>query len=776
MRRTLRSPLAILLVAYLVLGTVYSVVTPIFEASDELWHYPMVKYLADHSLALPVQDPAVQTAWRQEGSQPPLYYMLGAVLTFWIDTSDLDKVRHMNPNPNLGVVLPDGNVNMIMHDPDLEAFPWHGTVLAVHLVRMLSVVLGAVTVAITYLLVSELFPGNPWLALLAAAFTAFNPMFLFISGSVNNDNLSNALASVLLVMIVRLLKRTTAPSIRELVLIGLAAGAGMLAKFNIGFLLPIIALSLAILAYRLRNWRIFVMGSLITGTLTAVIGGWWYIRNAQLYGDVTGLNTFIQIVGPRQIPANLPQLWSERFTFMMSYWGFFGGVNVPMPDSVYLIFNLIAGVAVVGLLITLVNFLRHRQRSRVEWPILLGRAVTAIWIVVLFISLLRWTSATWASQGRLMFTAIAPISMWMAVGLWAWGRLRWTLAAGSLIWFGAAVSLIAPLLIWGSYFNPYRFGSPSFEGIESALTFCETDQPHPCLRMPELQPIPQAVHVGEYLRFDERFEFTNGDHFTRDWSVFIHLVNDDGVIVAQRDVSLGQGQWATSLMKVAPGNGIDSNNKVRNWVNTFAIRLPDYAYAPQTLHVYMGFYDLKSPTFQRMIARGGEVTPDNRVLLGTVQLLPRESTLNVPNPMSVNFGGEADLVGYDVSSLRMAPYQHVTVTLYWRARHPMTTDYRVFVHVLKPNTTEVYGGDDAMPAAWTRPTSTWKVDEIIQDTHTFKINPNAPPGIWTIEVGMYQLTADNQFHRLRIVTPDGAEAEDFLYLTRVKMDLAPDVF
>ncbi len=55
MRRWLYAILA----AYVVLATIYSVVTPIFEASDELWHYPMVQYLATHGLALPPQTPGV---------------------------------------------------------------------------------------------------------------------------------------------------------------------------------------------------------------------------------------------------------------------------------------------------------------------------------------------------------------------------------------------------------------------------------------------------------------------------------------------------------------------------------------------------------------------------------------------------------------------------------------------------------------------------------------------------------------------------------------------
>jgi len=837
----------ILLIAYILLASLYSVVTPIFEASDELWHYPMVKYLADHALALPVQDPNVATAWRQEGSQPPLYYMLGAILTFRIDTSDLDKVRKLNPHADIGIVVPDGNYNMVVHDPAVESFPWRGTVLAVHLVRFLSVALGAVTVTMTYLLTCELFPVVPsspgpfplrgkgrntplpegeglgvrvhWLALAAAAFVAFNPMFLFISGSVNNDNLSNVLASVLLVLIARMLKRTDTPSVRELIVIGVTAGAGMLAKFNIGFLLPLIALSLAILAYRLRSWRVFIMGSAITGLLTIGIASWWYIRNMQLYGDPTGLNMFIRIVGPRNIPANWAQLWSERHTFLMSYWGFFGGVNVPLPDVVYTIFNGIAALAAVGVIVGVARGianphpkpLPHKEGGASapgiplpslwgkgqgmggNWPILLGRLFTAIWIVVLFAGLIRWTTATWASQGRLIFTAIAPLSMWMAWGLWQLGRpvplVRWRLA-GIGVWGFVVVAAIAPVDLSHKYFNLYALNSglysdfiatpPHYFGPADAV-FCETAadakdiEQRPCLHLMSsiISLTIPSIHVGEYFSFSPIFTILQ-QPFTQDWSAFIHLENKDGVIVAQRDVYLGQGQFATSLLSVAEQH--KRSYVFLEWRNRFAVLIPDYAYAPQTLRVYLGFYNVK--TGQRMKLYGSEYddTASNRALLGAIQILPRESSLNIPNPMSVNFGDEAELVGYDVSRLVMYPNSPVKVTFYWRAKHPITTDYRVFTQILEPNTTHVFGADDSMPVQWTRPTHTWQPGEIIKDEHIFTVNKDAPPGTWQIAVGMYELMPDQQFRRLRIITPDGGEANDILYLTRVKINLPPDDF
>ena len=88
-RRWVRAESGILLVVLLftVLAGAYSIITPMFEAPDELHHYFYVKHLADGN-TLPIQDPAVESLWAQEGSQPPLYYALAALATSWIDTSD----------------------------------------------------------------------------------------------------------------------------------------------------------------------------------------------------------------------------------------------------------------------------------------------------------------------------------------------------------------------------------------------------------------------------------------------------------------------------------------------------------------------------------------------------------------------------------------------------------------------------------------------------------------------------------------------------------------
>ena len=164
--------LTLIIILFVLLGFLYAIISPAFEVSDELWHYPMVRHLADGN-HLPVQvfDPALAGPWKQEASQPPLYYWLGAALTFWIDTSDMGEVRQENPHVDNGLITQDGNRNLVVHNPTIN--PWQGTLLALRLVRLFSVLISAGTVFLTYSIAKKAVPDRPEIALGAAAVNAF---------------------------------------------------------------------------------------------------------------------------------------------------------------------------------------------------------------------------------------------------------------------------------------------------------------------------------------------------------------------------------------------------------------------------------------------------------------------------------------------------------------------------------------------------------------------------------------------------------------------------
>ena len=83
-----------ILAAFVALCLIYAWATQVFEASDELWHFGLVDYIADTG-ELPVQNPDIETAWEQEGSQPPLYYLISAALVSPIDRSDIYLMRSL---------------------------------------------------------------------------------------------------------------------------------------------------------------------------------------------------------------------------------------------------------------------------------------------------------------------------------------------------------------------------------------------------------------------------------------------------------------------------------------------------------------------------------------------------------------------------------------------------------------------------------------------------------------------------------------------------------
>lgn len=764
-----RTGLILILAIFVLLASVYSLVTPLFEASDELWHYPMVQVMAEHGLAIPVQDPAQPGPWRQEGGQPPLYYMIGAAATFWIDTGDMEQVRRLNPHTTMGAVVPDGNVNMVAHDADQESFPWSGTVLAMRIVRGLSILMGLGTVFLTYCLGRELFPHSALIPLGAAAFTAFNPMFLFISAVINNDNLSTLLATAILLLIVRLVRRRDPPPLRGYVVLGAAAGAGMLSKFQIGFLLPLIAVALLIVSIRARDWRPVVIGGAISGGLTILIAGWWYWRNYDLYGDATGINVFLDMVGRRAVPADLPQLWTERETFMMSFWGLFGGVNVPMSDAVYRGFNAITAAGIVGLGAALVSALVAARRKRGDQAapgMRLAYLLVAIWPVIVFISLISWTRQTWASQGRLWFSALAPLNIALAAGLAWWGKTIHHrghrahgeeqerekqrgagIVLGAVGVFFVGVAAITP---WATIRPAYTLDREAYwtgqtleSGATHAACFSEPGAARDALCM-AYQQLSGTIQPGKYLKFSPVLTVTGT--LTRNWSLFVHLVNEDGLIEAQRDIYPGGGLMATSDLKLDD-----------TWNNLIAVLIPNGLYTPQTLSVYLGFYHL--PTRDRMIASGPGADTANRVYLGQVRLETPPGS--VPNPVNVNFGGLVRLRGYEVSNRSLNPGEETTITLYWEALKSLDQEYVVSIQIIDPNTFTKAAQADRPPLI------PWQRARTIPDARTLAIAPDAAPGSYRMLVRVY--LANDPAGTLRVRGEAGVQSEDFVWLSWIQV-------
>jgi 4-amino-4-deoxy-L-arabinose transferase-like glycosyltransferase len=724
--------LVLVLILYLVLAMVYSVTTPIFEASDELWHYPFVKHLADGG-GLPVQHPDQIGPWRQEGSQPPLYYFLGALVTGWIDTSDMDTVRRINPHADMGVLTRDRNVNMVIHT-EREAFPYRGTALAVHIVRWMSVLMGAVTVLAAYFLARELCPGDKIVALSTACLTAFNPMFLFITSSVNNDALVIMLSALCIWLIAKYVAGS--PSHVEWALLGVLLGLASLAKTSALGMLPLAALAVVVIARRHRPWRYLLVTGLLIGLPVALIGGWWYYRNWRLYHDPLGFSAFVAIIGARYPVPTLRQLLGEWKGFVMSYWGFFGGVNLAAPDGVYLILSAFGLLGLVGAPVHIWRTYRAQKPPWREWAQL---ALITLWPCILFASLIRWTMMTPASQGRLLFPGLTALSLLMAMGLagMVHGRYR-ALLPGAM----AAIMLVSAaalpfVTIRPAYALPPLLGEEEITGISHRLDVTFEDK---------IRLLGYDLDVEEAIPGDEvaLTLYWEGRGYTaqalapmrEDYSVFVHLLGASDLIIGQRDVYPGQGNYATSAWE--PG--------VR-FADTYVVRVSPTAMTPCVAAFEVGLY--RWETGVRLSASDENGLIGNSVRLGRIEV-PKRIIGGIPNPVHFRFEDDVALVGYDLDRAAARPGEAFHLVLYWQALGDVEANYAVFTQVVGDQGA-IWAQMDGWPQQGDAPTATWRKGQVVRDPYTLIVKEGAPPGVYDLHVGMY----DSRGERLAVLGKEG---------------------
>jgi 4-amino-4-deoxy-L-arabinose transferase-like glycosyltransferase len=732
-------PALLISTLFFLLAAIYSIITPLFESPDEVWHYPFVWHLA-REWSLPLQDPANPQLWQQEGSQPPLYYWLAALLTAPLSTDDLPDLIYRNPHADIGVVRPDGNANIIIHTAR-EQWPWSGAVLAVHLVRLFSGLLGSGTVLLTYGLGRLLWPEKPAFALVAMAFVAFNPMFIFISASVNNDNLITFLATLTLLWLVKLGLREGQPAWWHFVGLGLMLGAAALAKVSGLGLVGLSGLTLLLWGVYRRSWWWAVGGNVIISLLVAAIAGWWYWRNFQLYGDWSGTTAMITMMGPRSTQPTPGQFLAESSGLVRSFWGLFGYFNVPLPSVIYQGLNLIFGLGLVGLLVRLIRPVPPssapggRDKNIFTWLILLG------WLVILLLGFVQWTLRTPATQGRLLFPALSVVAL-----IWAWGWLA--LASDRLMALPGLVMLGVALWVpWGvigpAYSRPASI--PSLPAVAQPLeaTFGRS------IQLLGYRQDQAVVRPGETLTLT--LYWRGVEPIPTDYTVFVHVLDAQDLIVAQRNLFPGGGLYPTRQWLVG-----------QIFADRYSLQLPSTAYAPSQARFEVGLYD--HTTGQRLPVSSGASGGDN-MRFGQIKIEPLLGS-GQPNPQQLLFEDHIELIGYALDRRQARAGDSLTVTLYWRAEAVPSQNYKVFVHLVGEGEQRA-AQHDSDPQNGAAPTTSWLPGQTVVDAHPLTIAPDTPPGTYQLRVGLYDGPTGQ---RLRLLQDgDGSVQADSITLPGVRV-------
>ncbi len=788
-------PAGLILLAFLGLAVVYSLVTPPFEAGDESRHYAVVKYMADTG-RLPVQAAGeAQVHWSHEGNQPPLYYALAAGLTFWIETGSWDEVYWYNPHTSIGNPLRPDNKNITIHPP-AEAWPWRGYVLAVHLIRFLSIVMAGVTVVAGYAIALRLFRGRRWPAAGAMAITAFNPMFIFISASVNNDNLVVTLVSLALWLMVVAAEAAFSETGHggrvkggvTAALLGLLIGLGALSKLYALGLLPLAGLLLVGMGVRGRGpgagdqgpgaggrgsgmgeergslgqgLRRAVGWNLVMVLVVLAVAGWFYGRNALLYdGDVLALQVMRDTAGKRAEAPSWSTIRAEFEGFRIAYWALFGGVNILADAWIYRLLDAVSLLAALGVFAFIVALgmgvggqgsgvggrgpgVRGQGLGTTAPGPEVGKGESVTFYVLrftflpTFLLLLGWYGIMLA--GFIGWNLTQPAGQGRllypaitAISALGLLGLTWWLPKGVL---RPVVGLcIAGLLAFAAVV-PFRYIAPAYR-LPPRLA--EADLPAGMVRVNFIYDDTLRL-IGYHLPVST-VRPAETVPLTLYWQLIKPARLDYSIFVHL----LGRGRQPAGQIDTYPGGGL--------WPATLlspgdiladSYRVPvqpetEFAQAPTRLLIAAGIYDIDEP------GRPGRPVVDLsgrpvEPVIASLRLVPWQwpqvPVLAAPVEFADSAGpGRAMLLSYDLALDRGE------LTLNWQAGSTFNADYTVFIQLWRASATgpgEYVTGFDGPPRQGDYPTSLWQPGDIVVDPHRLDL-AGLPAGNYFLLVGLYQ--------------------------------------
>jgi hypothetical protein len=340
------------------------------------------------------------------------------------------------------------------------------------LMRLTSALIGALTVVFAFLLARELAPGRPWLGVLAALLVAYQPMYGFISGAVNNDVGVNAGAAALELLLILMLRRGVTWRLGALT--GGLLIALPIVKETAYSLYPVVGIALVAILYRhhhhhrsaidgvgdrpaVRGWAALAGAAIAVGALSR---GLSHVFRPAVAAAAGGGNASPPEAGTAASSVSealahpldyLSYLWQSllpRLPFMTEHfptthfpafvifvergWGAFGWYDVFFPHRLYdVILAAMIAVPILGLIAMRREWDSFVRRNALEFALLM---LMPLAVVAGFEAAFYTPGARpfIAEFGRYTFPAIAPLAVLVVASLHAFGR-RWVLYAGVML-------------------------------------------------------------------------------------------------------------------------------------------------------------------------------------------------------------------------------------------------------------------------------------------------------------------------------------------------------
>jgi hypothetical protein len=315
-------------------GVAWSIITPPFQGRDEPDHFAYVEQLAEtgtlphtatsgQSVYSPAEALALEGVHQEDIKLSP---EIPAI-------SSTGEQRTLMRNLHRGLsTVGSGSAGVATSEPPLyyaiETIPYAfgagNTLIQLELMRLTSALIAAITALLIFFFIREILPGVPWAATIGAACAAVQPLFGFMSGTLNPDTLLYLVSAAAFLCLARGFRRGL--SARLAIATGTVIAVGFLTKLNfIGLAAGVFA---GLILLSVREARSRGVEALLSLAIAAGIGAspilLYLLINAASNRPIFGA---IPEIGGESILHEISYIWEFYLPHLPGMTHYFAGVS-----------------------------------------------------------------------------------------------------------------------------------------------------------------------------------------------------------------------------------------------------------------------------------------------------------------------------------------------------------------------------------------------------------------------------------------------------------------
>lgn len=412
-------------------GVIYASVVPPWQSPDEFRHFDYARLIAEHGRLVTYADLSPQLEEEIIASLLQFEYWRFGYLEVPFDRE--------NPPHKFADFLPS-------HAPYTYQSPFYylitGSILRpllgrdvtfqMYVLRLVSLLLGTLTVVIASLVARQIFPDDGFMRIGVPAFIALLPMHGFITAMVNNDVLAEFIVSLLLLLSVRALTRGLRwPEIVAMATLPILAWyTKRTAVVSIPLALATIPLFWLSRGLKVKRGHAVAAITIFAFSMVLLVAKAGSLRallsraspkemgNLLLPDDIAAW-----LLDPSHFSRQAIPLYFHSLRIMLeSFWAMFGWMNLRLGEAWYRLLALVCLFSALGVVLFTVRLLRGTAKlSRGQIAtLLLFATAAALQLAIVMVGNLRLRELWFPGnlpQGRYCFPVIVPIATLFMLGL-----------------------------------------------------------------------------------------------------------------------------------------------------------------------------------------------------------------------------------------------------------------------------------------------------------------------------------------------------------------------